>query len=132
MSVGLLLVTHERLGDELLEIACTTLGTCPLAAKALAVMPDADPDTLMAQAEALRDELDSGAGVLVLTDAYGSTPSNIACRMNDGVRALVVAGVNLPMLLRVMNYPDLGLAELQDKAVSGGQDGVLRVTHCGD
>ncbi|RFA30282.1 PTS fructose transporter subunit IIA [Alkalilimnicola ehrlichii] len=127
MSVGLLLVTHNRIGEELLETACTTLGLCPLATRSLAVIQDADPDQLLQRCEALLTEVDSGDGVLVLTDAFGSTPSNIAMRLGRRPGVTVVSGLNLPMLLRVMNYPQLGLEELQHKAVSGGQDGVILV-----
>ena len=73
------------------------------------------------------DQLDEGDGVLVLTDAYGSTPSNIACRLGARRQVAVVTGLNLPMLLRVLNYPALPLDELKEKAVSGGRDGVLLV-----
>lgn len=70
------------------------------------------------------DRLQSGDGVLILTDMYGSTPSNVANRLmaKDGIQ--IVSGINLPMLLRVLNYPELGLEELVQKAVSGGRDGV--------
>jgi PTS system ascorbate-specific IIA component len=56
---------------------------------------------------------------------YGSTPSNIACRLHAQANVRVVGGINLPMLVRILNYPRLSLDELVDKAVSGGRDGVL-------
>ena len=70
------------------------------------------------------DRLQGGDGVLVLTDMFGSTPSNVASRLmaRDGIQ--IVSGINLPMLLRVLNYPELGLEELVQKAVSGARDGV--------
>ncbi|CAK0770012.1 hypothetical protein CCP3SC15_4060003 [Gammaproteobacteria bacterium] len=70
--------------------------------------------------------LDQGDGVLVLTDMYGSTPSNIACRL-DSEKVRIVAGVNLPMLIRVLNYSYLSLEDLTNKAISGGRDGII---HC--
>ncbi|SEO75287.1 PTS sugar transporter subunit IIA [Aquisalimonas asiatica] len=127
MSVGILLVTHNRIGCELLETAKETLGFCPLQTRALGVLQDMDPAEMMRHAEAIVDELDDGDGVLVLTDAYGSTPSNVASSLASDQRITVVAGVNLPMLLRIFNYPGLHLAELADKALTGGQDGVLLV-----
>jgi PTS system mannose-specific IIA component len=130
MSAGLLLITHDRIGETLLETACATLGNCPLRTRCISVPPEADPDALVRRGEELLGELDGGNGVLILTDAYGSTPSNIACRLVKEQRVAVVTGLNLPMLLRVMNYPELPLDELRDKAVSGGQDGVLLVTAC--
>jgi PTS system ascorbate-specific IIA component len=125
MTIGLLLITHDRIGDVLLDSARNMLGFCPLATKALAVLPNSDPDTLLKQARQNVKELDQGQGVLVLTDIYGSTPSNIAKRLAEGSHVRVVAGLNLPMLVRVLNYPRLSLPELADKALSGGRDGIV-------
>lgn len=127
MSVGILLVTHNRIGDELLDTARETLGFCPVQTRTLAVTPDADPAELTRRALDLVQLLDDGDGVLVLTDCFGSTPSNVAARLAQGQRIMVIAGANLPMLLRVFNYPGLNLAELADKARSGGRDGVILV-----
>jgi len=60
----------------------------------------------------------------LLTDMYGGTPSNIACSMISGDRVTVVAGVSLPMLVRVLNYPQLDLATLTEKAESGAHIGI--------
>lgn len=61
----------------------------------------------------------------VLTDMFGSTPSNVAIRVARGANARVIAGANLPMLIRVLNYQHLPLTELVNKALSGGHDGIL-------
>jgi len=127
MSVGLLLITHNRIGDELLKTARSTLGLCPLQTGTLAFTPQHDPDRMAAKACRLVHELDTGEGVLVLTDAYGSTPSNIASYLTPHERVTVIAGLNLPMLLRVLNYPSLSRGELAEKALSGGRDGVILV-----
>ena len=125
MTVGLLIVTHGRIGQELLDTATRMLGACPLQIQALAIPFNADPEAMTGRAERLYTELDRGDGVLVLTDIYGSTPSNIANRLRRHRTARVVAGLNLPMLIRVLNYPRMDLDELTTKAVSGGRDGVL-------
>lgn len=125
MSVGLLLITHNRIGVELLETATRMLGRCPLAAISLPVTVQDDPDQLREVAERCAKRLDDGSGVLVLTDLFGSTPANIATALGAGERVRVLAGVNLPMLVRVLNYPELELAALADKALSGGRDGVM-------
>lgn len=127
MSVGLLLITHDDIGKTLLEVAIETLhGNCPIDVRYLAVSAMSDPEATHAHGERLVAELDRGDGVLILTDAYGSTPSNIACQLSLSHRTAVVTGLNLPMLLRVLNYPALDLPELADKALTGGRDGVLR------
>ena len=127
MSVGILLVTHNAIGEQLLGTAKATLGFCPVQTSCLAVAQDVDPDSMEKEALGLLQQLDTGEGVLVLTDAYGSTPSNVASRLAQRERICVIAGVNLPMLLRVFNYPRLSLQELANKAVTGGQDGVVLV-----
>jgi PTS system ascorbate-specific IIA component len=125
MTVGLLLITHNGIGDEILSTAMAMMGTAPLPVDTLKVVSGADPDALADQGRRLVSRLDTGDGVLVLTDAYGSTPSNIANRLGGSGQVQVVAGINLPMLVRVMNYAQLPLAQLAAKALSGGRDGVL-------
>lgn len=128
MSVGVLLVTHGKLGESLLGTARQILGVCPLAVCCLAVEQDTDPLKALESGRRLAAELNSGDGLLVLTDCFGSTPSNVAIRCAVGHPAAVVAGVNLPMLLRVLNYPQLPWQALREKAISGGRDGVLLVS----
>jgi PTS system ascorbate-specific IIA component len=126
MSVGLLLITHGDIGAALLTTARRMFGVCPLAADAMAVRNEADAEQLRNDARRRVEALNCGDGVLVLTDMYGSTPANIAASLQclPGVRAL--AGVNLPMLVRVFNYPTLGVDDLMDKALGGGSEGVMR------
>ncbi|MDH5407548.1 MAG: PTS sugar transporter subunit IIA [Gammaproteobacteria bacterium] len=124
MSVGILIITHSNIGKSLCDAVVSVLGTSPLTVKTLPVSLDCDPEQLVAQAHTIIKTLDQGDGVLVLTDMYGSTPSNIACKLSNTM-VKVVAGVNLPMLVRIMNYPKLDLQQLTDKAVSGGHEGVI-------
>ena len=123
--VGLLIVTHDQIGNALLETASHMLGMCPLMVEVLSVPADCDPDAMVRRGRELVRELNSGEGVLILTDMYGSTPSNISARLADDQQVLVVSGVNLPMLVRIMNYPRLAVAELAIKAESGGRDGIF-------
>ncbi|AOU99038.1 PTS fructose transporter subunit IIA [Acidihalobacter yilgarnensis] len=126
MSVGILLITHNRLGADLMETARSMLRATPLTVANLAVSPASDPDEILKRARELCDRLDAGSGILVLTDMFGSTPSNIACRLcDDNHQVRILAGLNLPMLIRIFNYPTLSLDALKDKALSGGHDGVL-------
>ena len=125
MTIGLLIITHNHIGDDLIATATAMLGLCPLATEALAVTQNADPEATLRKARQSVAALDQGHGVLVLTDIYGSTPSNIACNLIDSGRVHVIAGINLPMLIRILNYPQLSLPELVEKALSGGRDGVL-------
>lgn len=125
MKTGLLLITHGDLGQDMLDIATSILGGCPLQVRTLAVDSSNDPDQVYAEAGRACAELDQGEGVLVLTDLYGSTPSNISTRLIEQHKVNVISGVSVPMLLRVLNYPRLGLDELCEKAISGAHDGVI-------
>ena len=125
MNVGLLIVAHDRLGQALMDTATGVLGHCPLRAAVVSVPRDCDLAQTRERVDVEAGKLDSGDGVLVLTDIYGSTPGNVACTLLPRPQVRVVAGVSLPMLIRVFNYPDLALEELAAKAVSGGRDGVV-------
>ena len=125
MSVGLLLITHQNLGETLLQTAQSMLGELPGSCEALAMSLTDDPDMIESTARTRLGLLDSGDGVLILTDMFGSTPANVASRLARGPSRRVIAGVNLPMLVRVLNYRDLPLSELVNKALSGGHDGIL-------
>lgn len=124
VSVGLLLVTHGKLGHYLLDTALDMMGSLPLASDVLEVRRVQATDALLRQGQRMIQRLDTGGGVLLLTDAYGSTPSNIAARLNQEPRTMLVAGVNLPMIVRVFNYAHLDLPRLAQAAIEGGQRGV--------
>jgi len=126
MSVGVLLMTHESMGAALVNAARHVLGRLPMPVEVREVAPSDDPDLMLRAAAANARELDHGDGVLVLSDLYGATPCNIAQRLpNLGVRMHCVSGLNLPMLLRVLNYPEQSLDELAQTAASGGRGGIV-------
>lgn len=125
MSIGLLLITHNNIGAELLGTATVMLGRCPLEAEMLAITADCDPEQQCRRAQEIIERLDQEDGVLILTDMYGSTPSNIACAMQEKNHVEVVAGINLPMLVRVLNYPNLDLSASAEKAKNGGHTGIM-------
>ncbi|MGC8731709.1 MAG: PTS sugar transporter subunit IIA, partial [Halothiobacillaceae bacterium] len=113
MRAGVLIIAHNHLGQQLLETATDMLNRRPPQVRSLDVLQDDDPVDLLARARRLLADIDQGAGVLVLTDMYGSTPSNIAHRLGDNEHTVrVISGINLPMLVRALNYADLPLEEL--------------------
>lgn len=126
MAVAVLLITHGRLSQNLVETVTEMLGgRLSLATDVLEVRTVQDTELLVKQGLRLTEKLDQGDGVLLLTDAFGSTPSNIANKVAQAGRCRVVAGVNLPMLIRIYNYPKLKLDALARTAVEGGQRGVM-------
>lgn len=126
--VGILIITHDSLGQSLIQCASHVLGQHPPALEPLGVQAADDPEQVLTGACRLVARLDSGTGVLVLTDLPGATPSNIAARLASQGRVEVIAGVNLPMLLRSITYRDKPLETLVSKAISGGVEGVVHLS----
>ncbi len=124
MSVGLLIISHSGIGEALLDAANHMIENNPLKVKLLVANRECDPDKLYKTAKSLLAEIDEGNGTLVLTDLIGSTPSNIAHRLGKEANVNIITGINLSMLIRVFNYPDLDLEGLTQKAYSGGIDGI--------
>jgi PTS system mannose-specific IIA component len=116
--IGLVLVTHGRLADEFVAALEHVVGPQPQIAS-VSIGPEDDMERRRQDiVEAVR-QVDSGQGVAVLTDMFGGTPSNLAISIMDQGRIEVVAGVNLPMLIKLAKVR--GDAPLQ-KAVSLAQD----------
>ncbi len=125
MSTAILLITHDKVGEDLLAVAAEMVRPLPTETRALSVPFSCSPEEIFERMQRLCDEMDGGDGVLVLTDLYGATPCNIATRLCESGRRRMVSGVNLPMLLRAINYCSLGVEELAAKAAEGGHSGVV-------
>lgn len=125
MSTAILLVTHDKVGEDLLAVAAEMVRPLRADTRALSVPFSCIPEETFERMKQLCDEMDGGDGVLVLTDLYGATPCNIATRLCGDGRRRVVSGLNLPMLLRAINYCGLGVEELAAKAAEGGHKGVV-------
>ncbi len=132
MSCGILLVTHGKLGRFLLDTLREMLGVLPLKADVLEVRLVQSHEGPLLQGTRMLENLDSGDGVLLLTDAYGSTPSNVAHKLALArENAAAVAGLNLPMLMRVFHSASLSLDQLAQAAVESGQQGIVRCPQLG-
>lgn len=125
--VGILLITHGTLGESLIHCASHVLGNRPPLLMQIGVTPHDDPQQILPQAVRLTKALDQGDGVLVLTDAYGASPSNIAAKLLNPGKVEGVAGVNLPMLVRTLTYRNEPLKTVIAKALSGGIEGVVQL-----
>jgi PTS system ascorbate-specific IIA component len=125
--IGVLIVAHDSLADNLVKAAAHVLGGMPAQLATIAVQASDDPLDLLPAAQALVGKLDTGDGVLIFADIYGATPCNLASKLQVPGRVELVAGVNLPMLVRAFTYRAKGLDTMVTKAVSGGRDGVLRI-----
>ena len=125
--IGLLIISHGTLGESLIHCASHMLNKRPPRLRQIGVTAQDDPGQLVPQARKMLKELDEGDGVLVLTDMYGGSPSNIAAKLVIPGKIEALAGVNLPMLIRALTYRDKSLQVMITKAISGGCEGVLRV-----
>jgi PTS system ascorbate-specific IIA component len=125
--VGILIIAHGTLGESLIHCASHVMGGRPAQLAHIGVSLHDDPQALLPQTTSLLRSLDQGSGVLVLSDVYGATPSNIACRLLVPGKIEGVAGVNLPMLVRALTYRNEPLKTVVAKAVSGGIEGVMQM-----
>jgi PTS system ascorbate-specific IIA component len=124
--VGILIVAHNGLGDSLVDCVRHVMGSTPSNVKVLSVLATDDPLLKEAEGRQLVEQLDTGAGVLILCDVFGATPSNIAQRLHQPGRVEGVAGVNLPMLLRVVVCcNNKSLAEMAQRALDGGRECIV-------
>ena len=124
---GILLVTHNGLGDSFVDCVKHVLGKVPPNLEVLSVLAGDDPQQKLAEGKALIRKLDSGEGVLILADVFGATPSNIGRQLCQAEHVLGVAGLNLPMLLRVVCSTERSLPELAKIAVEGGRECIVQM-----
>jgi mannose PTS system EIIA component len=127
---AILIIAHAPLAHALRSCAMHVFPDCAPHVAAIDVQPNLPPDETLAMARVALDQLSRPAGiggVLVLTDIFGATPSNVAQRLVDGVKSRLITGVNLPMLLRSVSYRHEPLDALVSRAVIGGTQGVMQV-----
>lgn len=125
--IGIFLLTHTTYGESLIQCACHVLNKRPVQIGQLGVSAQDDPLDALPLARDMLAMVDNGDGVLILTDIYGATPSNLAMKLLEPGRIEGVAGVNLPMLLRAIAYRDKDMETLLIRTVAGGRDGVLNM-----
>jgi PTS system ascorbate-specific IIA component len=117
-------VTHGTTGRALLEVAEFILGESIAEIRFVPFRQSGDDITTSEQVEAALAEIDSGDGILVLTDLIGSSPSNLVAERLEAHNGVMVTGLNLAMLMCVWNYRKHPLGSLARKAVDGGRRGV--------
>jgi PTS system mannose-specific IIA component len=98
--IGIVLVTHSKLAQEFLAAMEHVVGKQDQA-RAISIGPDDDMERRRAEILAAAGEVDSGDGVILLTDMFGGTPSNLAISIMDRAKVEVLAGLNLPMLIKL-------------------------------
>ena len=105
IMIGLVLVTHGRLAEEFLSALEHVVG--PQAAiETIAIGPDDRMEIRRTDIAAAVARVNTGSGVIILTDMFGGTPSNLAISLLEAGHVEVIAGINLPMLIRALTYRD--------------------------
>ena len=126
---AILIIGHAPLAHALRQCALHVFPDCAASVAAIDVQPNLSPEETLATARIALQQLRQPGikGVLVLTDIFGATPSNVAQKLVDGVTSRLITGVNLPMLLRAVSYRHETLDALVSRAVIGGTQGVMQV-----
>ncbi|MGW8246664.1 MAG: PTS sugar transporter subunit IIA [Acidiferrobacterales bacterium] len=127
--IGILILTLGRVGEGLLEEASMIMGKDPEGVRVFNANCNQPPEVILDDLKSIIEEFHDTDGVLILADIYGATHVNAAMHLLEKDRIELVAGVNLPMLVRVLNYRDVLLHQLVAMAVSGGKNGVLSKDH---
>ena len=125
--ISILLITHGELGKSLIECATHVLGDKPLFLESLSIENDCTHESMFRQISERINLLDQGDGVLILTDIFGATPCNIITKIIKPGKVSAIAGVNLSMLIRTINYRNESFDSLISKAIQGAQDGIIHI-----
>jgi len=126
MSTALFFITHEGIASNLITIGEAIIQKTKNNLSYFEIPMDADINLMIEGIEDKLEQLDIEAGLLFITDLYGSTPSNIAQKIADKHRADLISGVNLPMVIRLLNYRDDTEESLIQKALEGAKQGIKR------
>ena len=124
--IGILIIAHAPLASALRDCALHVYPDCASGVQALDILPNASPEDSLLQAKAALSKLYT-TEVLMLSDVFGATPSNVAQKLNDGIDTRMLTGVNLPMLLRSVCYRHETLDALTTRAQAGGAQGIMPV-----
>jgi PTS system ascorbate-specific IIA component len=124
--IGILIIAHAPLASALRDCALHVYPECASGVQALDILPNASPEDSLLQAKAAMKKLNA-AEVLMLSDVFGATPTNVAQKLNDGIDTRLLTGVNLPMLLRSVCYRHETLDALTTRAQAGGAQGIMPV-----
>ncbi|MBM3387742.1 MAG: PTS fructose transporter subunit IIA [Betaproteobacteria bacterium] len=123
---GILIIAHAPLASALRTCALHVFPDCSGDVLAVDVPPDEAPEATLQRAQHTLDRL-GAEQVLLVSDVFGATPCNVAQQLNNGVNTRLLAGANLPMLLRSVCYRHESLQALSMRAQAGGTQGIMPV-----
>ena len=123
---GILIIAHAPLASALRDCALHVFPDCASGVSAIDVLPDEDPEETGRRARQAMARM-GYEHVLLLSDVFGATPCNVAQKLHDGAHTRLVAGANLPTLLRSVCYRHESLEALATRAQAGGAQGIMPV-----
>ncbi len=126
MTNGILIIAHAPLASALRHCVLHVFPDSAATVQAIDVQPNVPAEETLSSAKITMTHMGT-PHTLVLTDVFGATPCNVAQKLVDGVSSKLIAGVNLPMLLRAMTYRTEPLDALMTRALAGGAQGVMQV-----
>ena len=132
---GILIIAHTPVASAMLGFAEHTYGMLPERVRAVDIPPHEDAKISYERVVIAAKAVDTGKGILILTDVMGATPANVASRLvglNPSIsgissQVVVLTGMNLPMLMRAVSYRSDAIETLAQKALQGGMNGILRL-----
>jgi PTS system mannose-specific IIA component len=131
---GILIIAHTPIASAMLSFAEHVYGAVPEHIQAVDIPAHEDAKMSFERVLAAALAVEMNAELLVLTDVMGATPANVASRLitqqsasGGKLKVVVLAGLNLPMLMRAVSYKDDTLEALVQKTLQGGQNGILRL-----
>jgi PTS system ascorbate-specific IIA component len=132
--VGIVIVAHTPVASAMLGFAQHAFGVLPEGVRAVDIPPYEDTKVSFDRVVKAAYGVNTGSGILILTDVMGATPANVASKLEalgplSGLDTpiIVLAGLNLPMLMRCISHREENIEELAHKALQGGQNGILRL-----
>jgi mannose PTS system EIIA component len=127
--IGVVVVTHCHLSEELIAAARLVMGEDLKQFEAVSIDPSEESEDIRKKIITAMRRVDGGQGILILTDMYGGTPSNISLSFLEDKKIEVITGVNLPMLLKLATYPnDMDLEKLAAFITDYGQRNINRAS----
>lgn len=127
--VAVIIITHNSIGEEMLKTAEQIVGRAMPSVSSIGVPGDIRPEQLAEYADLTRstiDDMDQGDGILIVTDIVGATPNNLAQYFAEDHRVKIISGLNVSMLIRIINYSDQPLELLAKIGIVGGNKGITR------
>lgn len=128
---GILIVAHTPIAGSMLGFVEHTYGKLPVRMAAVDIPPHEDTKSSFDRVYQAASQIQGENGILILTDVMGATPANVATRLGKPglfqCKVVVLAGINLPMLMRAISYRGNDLESVALKAMQGGQNGIIRL-----